>query len=978
MNTRTLATLLTLAGLTGPTLANPTDPITFPADSRVIDVVAQYGATPDDDTDDTDAIQKAFEENNGSGAVIYLRPGRYLISDTIDWMGRRSNTILQGAGIEHTTIQLVDHTQGFDNPNKPKHMFFTGGAPAQRFRNAIRDMTIDVGKGNPGATGMSFCANNQGIVRDVRIQSGPDGREAGAVGMWMDVPEVGPQLIKNVTIIGFDVGIRVRHSVNSVTFENITLQGQRKAGIDNHNNLVFFRNLKSTNAVPALINGGPDGVATIIDSELTGTGDASGKVAMLNEHPRSVMFARNVKINGYDLAIRDADLGPVMTGQIEEWISDAPGLLFPGPQKSLNLPAPQFPEVPHDPLDQWVSPLQFGGIPDDDKDDTEAIQRAIDSGATTVYLPYKAELPPRERANQPGWRGTYNISDTIVIRGNVRRIIGLEACIQPTKSLADDPDRPIWRFESGEHPVVVLERLRVPFGQLFDCPMIEHVADRDLVVRSFTGARPLRHTGKGRLFLEDVVGNAVYLGPGSRLYAEQFNLEGKPMKMTNDGGVAWIHGLKTEPAGPILETINGGTTEIIGAHLYKCVKWGNDAGNFFVKDAKFSLVGGGEYAWTPSWASEQLVQETRGGETRELTRHMLPNRGSGSMIPLVAAYPGQVQGTPPGAPVVEQTAQTAASITLAFSGSDPDDDLAGFQVTRDGRVVGLHRAAYSERGLEPDSRVTYKVAAYDRFGNLGPATPFIAQTPKDEVPPTTPEALRTLRVTDRQVHLLWKAAHDEIGVVGYRVIRKGPGDDKHTYEVQATEWVDKTVTPGDEYAYHIVALDRAGNASSPAVLKAQTLAHAPTQITVRGNELSRKHPKVKTRGDYVGDLHDGTWVHYADLELGREKPFDTLTLRYGCHGNRAGTRIEVYLDADIRGEGDQTSAEGGKLLATLLTEDTGGWTQWRDVTVPVEITEPGKHSITFVVHRGQTGPSNSLVNIDRFTFAAQAAGEVAE
>lgn len=108
-----------------------------------------------------------------------------------------------------------------------------------------------------------------------------------------------------------------------------------------------------------------------------------------------------------------------------EWCSGPGVSLFGAELASLGLPIEDAPEVPWGDLKDWVSPAQFGGLPGDGKDDTEAIQQAIDSGAGTVYLTTKKELPARERGGRPGWEGAYEISDTIHIRGAVRRIIGL-------------------------------------------------------------------------------------------------------------------------------------------------------------------------------------------------------------------------------------------------------------------------------------------------------------------------------------------------------------------------------------------------------------------------------------------------------------------------------------------------------------------------------------------------------------------------
>jgi hypothetical protein len=161
--------------------------IRFPVDARVVDVTqAPYRAKADGKTDATRAIQQALNDHPNAGAIIYLPPGRFLLSQRLDWpKGDRGgmehkNTILQGAGRDQTTLVLADACPGFTDAKKPRALLWTGQKPAQRFRNAVRDLTLDTGKDNPGAIGAQFMANNQGIFRDVTLRgNGPIGLDLG-------------------------------------------------------------------------------------------------------------------------------------------------------------------------------------------------------------------------------------------------------------------------------------------------------------------------------------------------------------------------------------------------------------------------------------------------------------------------------------------------------------------------------------------------------------------------------------------------------------------------------------------------------------------------------------------------------------------------------------------------------------------------------------------------------------------------------
>src|SRR5208337_5044732 len=104
----------------------------------------------------------------------------------------------QIVSLKQPARKLKDNCPRFDNPVQPKEMVWTGGTPAQRFRNQIRNCTWDTGRGNPGAIGIRVDASNVGCLRDVDIRSG-DG--AGVIGLDMSyADDFGPCFVKNVRI----------------------------------------------------------------------------------------------------------------------------------------------------------------------------------------------------------------------------------------------------------------------------------------------------------------------------------------------------------------------------------------------------------------------------------------------------------------------------------------------------------------------------------------------------------------------------------------------------------------------------------------------------------------------------------------------------------------------------------------------------------------------------------------------------------
>ncbi len=525
--------------------------ITFPADANVVDVTqAPYHAKADGVTDDTAAIQRALDHHPNAGAIIYLPNGIYLISDTLRWPGpddprassAQKRTVLWGQSRAGTVIRLRDSAPGFENPRKSKALIWTGRAPAQRFGNEVHNLTLDTGVDNPGASGAMFIANNQGGMYNVSIISGDGQGVAGLNLAYTD--EQGPALIRNVSVQGFDVGIATAHSVASLTFEHVTVTHQNVAGFQNDGQPVSIRGLRSVNDVPAVMNNG--GLMVLIDSELQGSGAAERQAAVVNN---GTIFLRNIQTPGYDAALHDRRRDHRIEGsKIGEYRSDPPRAEVSDADRTMDLPIKETPELPWDPHDQWIAPQAFGEV-SASRDTSQLIQQAIDAGKTTVYLP----------------RGHYRIDRTVVLRGDVRRFIGNGAWLSPGGKVAAG-EEPMFRFADGTHPVVRFEGISTDFSNRVQ--LMEHAASRTLVMSRVMcnfqgGGITYRNTGRGDLFIEDVVGQTFHF-KDQTVYARQFNPEPIGTKAINEGGTLWVLGMKWERGGSALVNRDGARTEILG------------------------------------------------------------------------------------------------------------------------------------------------------------------------------------------------------------------------------------------------------------------------------------------------------------------------------------------------------------------------------------------------------------------------------
>jgi hypothetical protein len=591
------------------------EPILFPADGGIVDV-REHGAVPDDDGDDTAAIQAALDAYPNGNRIVYLPPGVFVIRDTLRWpagdsvVNAQKRTILQGAGESLTTLRLPDGTGGFTDGGQPKAMIWTGSAPAQRFRNAVRDLTLEVGARNSGAIGMQFNASNQGTIRNVTIRAAEG---SGKIGLDLGhCDEIGPLLVRGLIVDGFETGISTKWPVNSNTFENVLLRKQRRLGWWNYHQMIFVRGLVSENRVPALFNEKDSwGTVTLIDSHLHGIQAERGAPAIHNQRQ---IYLRNVDLLGYDRAVdqddkgRDkGDIGPAGTVAEDTSHKSVRSLFraigdgtFATAGKVTHLPVKEAPEVPWgDPAKEWANLLDFGADPTGAVDASAALQKAIDSGAPNLYLPAGVN---------------FRFGAPVEIRGPVQRIIGLEGRFTAEGT-------PVWSLVDGKHPqklpdapVVIIERMSNQSGGAEI--RVRHESARTLVVSSATGFS-IEGVGKGDLFLDDVCGHLERLAPGQSAWCRQLNSEREGLKCRNTGGKLWILGLKTEKTGTLIETTAGGITEVNGVFIYSNSGWKAGEPAFSVADATLNLFGVNERNFNRQPVT-LWVRERQGAETREL------------------------------------------------------------------------------------------------------------------------------------------------------------------------------------------------------------------------------------------------------------------------------------------------------------------------------------------------------------------------
>jgi len=590
--------------------------IVFPPDAGIRSV-KEFGAAGDGVTDDTAAIQKAIDTVKGVPDTLYFPNGTYLISDSVGIFNGKAHSrdrfiSYQGQSESGTIIRLKDNCPGFGDPAKPRIVFsvYEGQGTGDVMHSYVRNLTVDVGRGNPGAIGLRFMSNNSGAMYNVTIRSS-DPKMAGRIGLDMRQGQNGPCLIKNVTIVGFDHGVETNDTF-SLVFEHLTLRNQNALGFFNFNARTTIRGLKSVNTVPA-VRSAKWAHLTLVEAELTG--GSADNPAIINETPR--LFLRDIRQSGYGGILRDAS-GKLHTGaELGEWFEGKGHSLFGNALSSLRLPVKETPEVPWETdLAKWVSvPWSKAG-----EDISEAFQNAIDAaakeGKTTIYIP-----------RRPGTHQYPRFSRPIRVHGSVNRIIGMCNIVDlsdPSGRMSSG-EQAVFTFEDLSAPAVVVERFFLLGGWKGPktAPMFENRSGKAVVVRNLghSGLHKKPSSG-GEWFIEDAPVKGVNIGPGECCWARQLNPEAPEGDLiTVKGGQMWILGLKTEGRTRHILATDGAKVELLGGVSYQ--SWGKqplDPPMFTIVNSDASLTFG-FYHWNEPFTT--IVEETRGNETRTLSRKEL-------------------------------------------------------------------------------------------------------------------------------------------------------------------------------------------------------------------------------------------------------------------------------------------------------------------------------------------------------------------
>lgn len=570
-----------------------------------------------------------FPYVNPPSRIIYFPDGIYLVSNTITYRladhvnraGRELNRMLhfQGQSEAGSIIRLADKAPGFgEGKRKPVISFTRGNHSNVSMQNSFENLSIEIGKGNPGAVGLEFFSNNTGAVRHVSVRSlDPEHRARAGVAIY--VYNSSCALLQHINVDGCDYGIEIREHRLYTAMEHIHLKNQRKAGflLSEHN--VAVRGLVSHNSVPAVSVEGSQATLSLIDSRFTGGAENIPAISMEG----GFLLARNIKVEDYASSLTIGGETIIAEKGIREYVSHACPKLHPEQtQATLDLPIKDSPEIPweQDP-ERWVSVNQFGAVADGLADDTEAIQKAMLSGAAVVYF-------------KPG---TYLIDSSIIIPAHVNRVNFMYCDLVAGGRLQLSENTGTFKVVGDSDSPLIIEDLFAferYFGKHY---LVDHASRRTLILSDLhtqVGAQYINSVSGGKVFIENVCATDqfppyknCFSFRGQQVWARQLNPERSNPEVLNEGGYLWVLGFKSEKSGTAFLTIDGGKTEILGG-IFNISRAADSHPMVVTRDAKVSVFASTtDHRVRPAtWNLRPFIEDIRKEKSGTLIWNQFPRR----------------------------------------------------------------------------------------------------------------------------------------------------------------------------------------------------------------------------------------------------------------------------------------------------------------------------------------------------------------
>lgn len=415
---------------------------------------AAFHVKGDGRSDDTGALQAAIDTlvNEHREGIVFIPSGRYRLSHTVYvWAGVR----LIGYGQSRPTFVLGDNTPGYSD-GIAYMLFFAGDRPDHaagvdptlpvRFRrpptppgsvpprtdipdanpgtfySALSNINFEIGSGNPGAVAVRFHAAQHSFLSHINFNIG-----SGFAG----IHEVGNEA-EDLHFHGGQYGIMARKPSPAWQFTLVdsSFDGQREAAIRENEVGLTLVNASFSN-VPTAVSIDPEfsdqlwiknasfshvtGPAIVVSNESSRMTEINVEDAVCNDVPIFAQLRESGRkfvapATTYKVSVFSHGLALTNTGESSEIRSTYTASAGTTTISSAIPPLP--------PSSEWVDVTTLGVVGDNHTDNTEALQRAIDTHRI-LYFP----------------SGRYVVTNTVRLRPD-SILIGLH----PSTTQFDLPD----------------------------------------------------------------------------------------------------------------------------------------------------------------------------------------------------------------------------------------------------------------------------------------------------------------------------------------------------------------------------------------------------------------------------------------------------------------------------------------------------------------------------------------------------------
>ena len=262
----------------------------------------------------------------------------------------------------------------------------------------------------------------------------------------------------------------------------------------------------------------------------------------------------------------------------------------------------------------------------------------------------------------------------------------------------------------------------------------------------------------------------------------------------------------------------------------------------------------------------------------------------------------------PTAPTLAASGTTQTTTNLSWSGATDNVAVTGYDVLRNGAVIGSTTTAttFAVTGLTASTAYTFNVRAKDAAGNASVNSNTVNVTTlapaSDTTAPTAP-TLSASGTTQTTTNLSWSGATDNVAVTGYDVLRNGVLIGSTT---TATTFAVTGLTASTTYTFNVRAKDAAGNVSvnSNTVSVTTTAVATVTYCTASANS---------TADERIGRVQLGTINNPSTGTAGYENftaistnlvrgTANTITITPTWTGTVYSEAYRVYIDYNKDGD----------------------------------------------------------------------------